>query len=38
MPRDFKKIMKIIEKYKPLVDPMFLMPSEEFKRRFEIIW
>ncbi|MHA1299456.1 MAG: M24 family metallopeptidase [Candidatus Helarchaeota archaeon] len=34
---DFKKVLKIIEKYRPLVNPMFSTPPEEFKRRFEIV-
>jgi len=36
MADDFKKVLKIIEKYKPLLDPMYFTPPEEFKSRFEI--
>ncbi|MFX0132498.1 MAG: hypothetical protein ACFFDN_02510, partial [Candidatus Hodarchaeota archaeon] len=33
---DFKKVLKIIEKYKPLINPMTFIDAEEFVRRFKI--
>ena len=35
--KEFKKILPIIESYQPRIDPLFLTPAGEFKRRQQLV-